>query len=134
MGWQLKKSERDLDRELSSDLELEEEQRERGVPPEQATHAAHRAFGNEALIKEQTREAWGWVPLERVSQDVRYALRQLVKKRGFSAVCVFTLAVGVGATTAISSIVHSSVREIAVCRQDHFLGTLKVTLGAWYMR
>jgi len=73
--WQLHKSETDLERELRSDLELEEEeQRESGLPPEEASHAARRAFGNDVLIKEQTREAWGWVPFERVSQDVRYAM------------------------------------------------------------
>ena len=73
--WQLHKSETDLERELRSDLELEEEeQRESGLPPEEASHAARRAFGNDVLIKEQTREAWGWVPFERVSQDVRYAI------------------------------------------------------------
>ena len=50
--WQLRKSESDLEREVRSDLELEEEeQREKGLPPEEAGHAARRAFGNEALIK-----------------------------------------------------------------------------------
>jgi predicted permease len=106
--WQLKKSEMDLDRELRSDLELEEEeQREKGVPPEEVTYAARRAFGNEILVREQTREAWGWVPFERLSQDVRYAIRQLVKKAVFTTVCAITLAVGIGATTAIFSVVDS---------------------------
>ena len=60
--WQLRKSESDLEREVRSDLELEEEeQQEKGLPPEEAGRAARRAFGNEALIKEQTREEWGWV-------------------------------------------------------------------------
>jgi predicted permease len=106
--WQLKKSESDLDRELRSDLDLEEEeQRENGLPAEEASYAARRAFGNDALIREETREAWGWVPFEIVSQDVRYAIRQLLKNRVFSAVCVITLSAGVGATTGIFSVVDS---------------------------
>jgi len=106
--WQLHKSETDLERELRSDLELEEEeQRESGLPPEEASHAARRAFGNDVLIKEQTREAWGWVPFERVSQDVRYAIRQLSKNRGFTAVCVITLALAIGGNTAIFSLINA---------------------------
>jgi hypothetical protein len=106
--WQLKESETDLERELRSDLELEEEeQRESGLPPEEASHAARRAFGNDVLIKEQTREAWGWVPFERVSQDVRYAIRQLSKNRGFTAVCVITLALAIGGNTAIFSLINA---------------------------
>lgn len=67
--WQIRKRDEDLERELRSDLELEEEeQREGGVPSEEAPYAARRAFGNTTLIREQTREAWGWAPFERLSQ------------------------------------------------------------------
>lgn len=53
--WQTRRRDADLERELRSDLELEEEeQRERGVPPEEARYAARRAFGNSTLIKEHT--------------------------------------------------------------------------------
>ena len=65
--WQLKKRDADLARELQSDLELEEEeQREKGMPPEEAHFAARRALGNAALIREHTHEAWGWAPWERL--------------------------------------------------------------------
>ena len=74
--WQMKKRDADLERELRSDLELEEEeQRDRGVSPEEARYTARRAFGNTTLIKEQTRETWGWAPLERFYEDVRFGLR-----------------------------------------------------------
>jgi predicted permease len=106
--WQLKKRDGDLERELQSDLELEEEeQRERGLSQEEARYAARRAFGNATLIREQTRETWGWMRLERFVQDVRYALRQLGRNSGFTAICILTLALGIGATTAIFSVVDS---------------------------
>ena len=106
--WRLKKRDADLERELRSDLELEEEeQRENGLSAEDARYAARRAFGNTALIKEQTHEAWGWAIFERFLQDVRYALRQLRKNAGFAAICAITLALGIGATTTIFSVVDS---------------------------
>lgn len=76
--WQIRKRDADLERELRSDLDLkEEEQRDRGLSSEEARSAARRAFGNPTLLKEQTHEAWSWAPFERLSQDVRYGLRQL---------------------------------------------------------
>jgi predicted permease len=106
--WLLKKRDADLERELRSDLELEqEEQREKGLSPEDSLYAARRAFGNATLIREQTREAWGWLRLERFTKDTRYALRQLGRNSGFTAISILTLALGIGATTAIFSIVDS---------------------------
>jgi predicted permease len=106
--WQLKKRDGDLERELQSDLELEEEEhRESGLSQEDARYAARRAFGNATLIREQTRETWGWMRLERFVQDVRYALRQLGRNSGFTAICILTLALGIGATTAIFSVVDA---------------------------
>jgi predicted permease len=106
--WQLKKRDADLERELRSDLELEEdEQREGGLSSEEARYAAMRAFGNTALIKEQTREAWGWTVFERILQDVRFALRQLRRSPGFALTVVLILTLGIGASTAVFSILNS---------------------------
>src|ERR1700739_2320708 len=76
--WQITKRNADLERELNADLDLEEEQqRESGLTPEEAWYAARRAFGNPALVRDQTHEAWRCALPERWWRDFRFALRQL---------------------------------------------------------
>jgi predicted permease len=121
--WQLKKRDADLERELRSDLELEEEeQRERGLSAEDARYAAQRTFGNTTLIKEQTHEAWGWATFERLLQDLRYALRQMARSRGFTAVAVLMLALGIGANCAIFTFVDALfLKPLAVSHPERLV-------------
>jgi putative ABC transport system permease protein len=106
--WRRRQREEDLDRELRSDLDLEAaEQRESGLSPDEAQYAARRALGNAALIKEEVRDTWGWGSLDRLRQDIVYAVRTFGRARGFTTIVILTLALGIGITTAIFSVVDA---------------------------
>src|SRR6202161_113577 len=106
-GWQIRKREPDVERELQSDLELEEEeQREHGVPPEEARRAALRSFGNPTLISEQTRAVWSWNWLESLARDLRFSLRTLRRTPGFTVIAVLVMALGIGANVALFTVVR----------------------------
>lgn len=106
--WKTTLRDRDLERELRSDLELEEEeQRERGLSPEEARYAARRAFGNPSLVREQTRAVWAWNRLESLVRDLRYGLRSLRRTPGFTVIAVIVMALGIGANVALFTVVRS---------------------------
>lgn len=99
-----------IDAEMTEEMRLHLEQRERenleaGMSPEEARDAALRRFGGVEQVKELARGQRPFVWLEQMGQDVRFALRQLGRAKGFTAVVVLTLALGIGATTAIYSVV-----------------------------
>ncbi|HTX75171.1 MAG TPA: ABC transporter permease [Terracidiphilus sp.] len=124
--WQIRKRNADLERELQSDLDLEEEeQRDRGLALDEARYAARRAFGNPALIREQTHQAWGWAPIERLAQDLRYALRQLRAAPGFTVTCVLILALGIGAVTAVFSLIDAALLKMLPVKDPQQLVQLK---------
>ena len=87
--------------------ERTEDLMEEGMTREEATQKARRDFGNVTVIAERSRQVWQWPTLESIWADVRFALHQLRKSPGFAITAILTLALGVGATTAIFSVVKA---------------------------
>jgi putative ABC transport system permease protein len=80
-----------------------------GMSREEATRTARREFGNVTLLEERSREVWQWPSLESFFADIRFAFRMLRKSPGFTAVAILTLALGIGANTAIFSLVDGII-------------------------
>ncbi len=98
--WLRLKRRRQLDRDLEDELAFH--LAKRGDTPE-----ARKRFGNVTLLKERTRELWTFAPLETLAQDLRYGVRHLSKSPVFAAVAILSLALGIGATTAIFSLIDA---------------------------
>jgi putative ABC transport system permease protein len=127
--WHWRRNEAELDEEIRFHLaEEEEERRTEGLTPDEAHLAAQREFGNVPLIREKARDAWGWSEAERVLKDASLSLRSLRRQWGFSAIAVLTLALGIGATTAVLSIVNALlIRSLPFDQADELVQVYATT-------
>ena len=99
---------RDLVDEIRAHIDMQvKENLEAGMDPEEARHAAHRSFGNVALVQEDSRGVWLYRWFDDLGKDLRFGVRMLLKNRGFSAVAVISLALGFGLNTTIFTVVNA---------------------------
>ncbi len=97
---------------------------DRGMTREEAERTARREFGNVTLIEQRSREVWQWLTLESIWADIRFAFRQINKSPGFVFAACLTLALGIGANTAIFSVVNALLLKNLPYVQPHRIGTL----------
>ena len=120
-------SQRRAQAELAEEIEMHRTMRERalrdgGLNPAEVRHASRRILGNVTLAREDARQVWVVPSLESVGQDVRYALRILRRAPAFGAAIVFVMALGIGATTGVFSLLDALVlRDLPVRRADRLV-------------
>ena len=113
----------DLESDIQNHIEIETQDNiARGMSPEEARYAAVRKFGNVTRVMEDTREVWAIRWLDHLMQDLRFALRGIRKSPLFATVVVLTLALGIGANTAIFTIIDAvMLRAIPVSDPQHLV-------------
>ena len=121
-----------LDEDMRDHLEHEVELNiARGMSSDEARRQARLAFGNLALMREDARAVWAWAWLDQIRQDGRYALRTLCKSPGFATVAVLTLSLGIGANTAIFTLINAlMLRSLPVPNPEQLLQVSMTPGGA----
>jgi predicted permease len=121
-----------LEEEIRSHIELEtQENVEDGMSQEEARLAALRAFGNVALAKEDSRMIWGFRSIETIWHDLRFGLRRMAKSPAFTTVAILSLALGIGANTAIFSLVNTILlRPLPVAHPEQLVSVFPVSKDA----
>ncbi|MGH9626813.1 MAG: ABC transporter permease [Bryobacteraceae bacterium] len=123
-----------VDEELVEEMQLHMDLRaaklrQQGVEADDAARAARQRFGNTTVIRETSRDSWGWRWLEEALQDLRFGLRMLARTPGFSAIVVLTLGLGIGASTAIFNVVNGVLLAGLPFREPDRLVALHENLG-----
>ena len=134
LGWMTRRGGKEAELRDELQFHLQEEAREAeaaGLTAEQAQWAARRELGNVGLTMEDARAAWGWAPLERFWQDLRYAARMLRRNPGFAAAAALSLALGIGANTAIFSLLDAVVLRTLPVPGPRQLVQFTNTLPLW---
>jgi putative ABC transport system permease protein len=114
---------RDMEEEMRLHVDLRSaEKHSDGLAPDTARRVAHRQFGNLTSLTENSREAWGWTWLDRFGQDLRYAARTLAGNPGFTATATLSLVLGIGANSAIFSLINAlMLRSLPVADPDRLV-------------
>jgi putative ABC transport system permease protein len=119
---------RELEEEMKFHLEMKaEENLAAGMSPQEARYVAQRQFGNQTLLQEVSREMWGVRSIETLFQDLSYGVRMLLKHKGFTAVAVFSLALGIGANTAIFSLINALMLRMLPVKDAQELVLFSIT-------
>src|SRR5262249_16518513 len=130
--WRVRRGRKDAELHEELQFHLDEDISERsaeGLPPDEAHRTARRALGNLTLVQEDTRAAWTWTLLEQLTQDVRYGVRMLGTHKTFSALAILSLALGIGANTAIFSFMDAMLMRSLPIPHPQSLVTL-----AWHTK
>src|SRR5262245_55943032 len=125
-----KRKQSDFRAEIDAHLELEVDcLREEGLDPAQARTSAQRAFGNRTAAEERFYESGRWMFLEHRLRDIRLGARVLAKDPRFSILAILGLALGIGVSSAIFTLIHASIQVNEVRDPDSFVGLTRVVQG-----